>query len=259
MTNPADLTNQSTPSGNASNPAVSKPKVNYEEAWDTYAQNWDRIHPGLEGGHIGDEWIGKGAGAAQSLAEYEALIVQKFIQPYITAQDTVLEIGVGGGKTGALLLQHCDRLICADISTNMLKATRERLGEERVSYAKLDGLTLDGIDSGAIDVCFCYDTMVHIEPRDIFNYLTRIPKLMRGKRLCLFHHGNTLTDLGWEKFLTEWDHNLQGKRGGTAFSVMTDSIMEKFLTHLNYKIILKDPHTVPRDCVWVCRAPELGG
>jgi hypothetical protein len=113
------------------------------------------------------------------------------------------------------------------------------------------------VASGSVDVCFCYDTMVHIEPRDIFNYLTQIPRLMRGDRLCLFHHGNTLSDLGWQKFLTEWEYNLQGRRGGTAFSVMTDSIMEKFLTHLNYEIILKDPHTVPRDCVWVCRAPSI--
>jgi Methyltransferase domain len=230
------------------------PKVNYEEAWDSYASKWEQLHPSL--GHIGDEWIGKGAGAAESLAEYEALIEQKFIQPHISTTDTVLEIGVGGGKTGALLLKHCDRLICADIAANMLKVTRERLGEERVNYVKLDGLSLDGVASGSVDVCFCYDTMVHIEPRDIFNYLTKIPRLMRGKRLCLFHHGNTLSDLGWQKFLTEWQYNLQGRRGGTAFSVMTDSIMEKFLTHLNYEIILKDPHTVPRDCVWVCRAPS---
>jgi Methyltransferase domain len=238
------------------NSPENKPKVNYEEAWDSYASKWDQLHPSL--GHIGDEWIGKGAGAAESLAEYEALIEQKFIQPHIGATDTVLEIGVGGGKTGALLLKHCDRLICADIAANMLKVTRERLGEERVNYVKLDGLTLDGVASASVDVCFCYDTMVHIEPRDIFNYLTQIPRLMRGDRLCLFHHGNTLSDLGWQKFLTEWQYNLQGRRGGTAFSVMTDSIMEKFLTHLNYEIILKDPHTVPRDCVWVCRAPSVG-
>jgi ubiquinone/menaquinone biosynthesis C-methylase UbiE len=145
-------------------------KVDYEGAWDSYAQEWQKNNPQL--GHIGDEWIGKAAGAANSLAEYEALIEQQFIAPYIKPEHRVLEIGIGGGKTGAMLLKYCHRLICADISSEMLQAAKLRLGDERVNYVKLDGLTLEGIAAGSVDVCFCYDTMVHIEPRDIFNYLS---------------------------------------------------------------------------------------
>lgn len=232
-----------------------KMKVDYEQAWDSYAQQWHAQNPALA--HIGDEWIGKAAGAAQSLSEYEALIEQKFIAPYIKPEHRVLEIGIGGGKTGALLLKHCEQLICADISSQMLQATQERLGESQVTYIKLDGLTLDAIPPATADVCFCYDTMVHIEPVDIFNYLTRIPKLLRGDALCIFHHGNVLSELGWQKFVSEWDKNLLGRRDGTAFSVMTDTIMEKFLNHLNYKILLKDSQSVPRDCVWICQAPKV--
>lgn len=179
------------------------------------------------------------------------------IAPYIASEDTVLEIGIGGGKTAALLLKHCQKLICADISAEMLQATQQRLGEERVSYVKLDGLTLNGIPPGSMDVCFCYDTMVHIEPRDIYNYLVQIPPLMRGKRLCLFHHSNILTPLGWEKFLNDYPHNLMGKRDGTAFSVMSDRMMEKFLTHLGYEILHKETELVPRDCIWICKSPFL--
>ena len=97
----------------------------------------------------------------------------------------------------------------------------------------------------------------HIEPRDIFNYLNLIPHVMRGKRLCVFHHTNILSDLGWEKFLSEWQNNLLGQRHGCAFSVMTDKIMEKFLHHLNYEVILQDTKSVPRDCVWICKASYI--
>ncbi|MGB3533043.1 MAG: sulfotransferase domain-containing protein [Microcoleaceae cyanobacterium] len=229
-------------------------KINYEGAWNDYVQNWQKTDD--EQTYPGDEWIGASAGAAKSLAEYETLIEQQFIKPYIQNHQTVLEIGIGGGKTAALLLRYCQNLICADISQNMINITRNRLGEERVSYVKLNGLNLGGIKPSSIDICFCYDTMVHIEPRDIFNYLTQIPALMKGERLCLFHHTNMLSDLGWQKFLQDWDKNLMGQRHGTAFSVMTDAIMEKFLTHLNYKIIHKDTQTVPRDCIWICQAPN---
>ncbi|MFM6190739.1 MAG: sulfotransferase domain-containing protein [Planktothrix sp.] len=234
---------------------TSMTKVDYESAWDNYAKNWQSTNS--EEVYIGDEWIGVAAGAASSLAEYEALIEQKFIAPYIQKHHQVLEIGVGGGRTATLLLNYCDRLVCADISQQLLNATQNRLGNERVSYVKLDGLTLDGIAPHSLDVCFCYDTLVHIEPRDIFNYLTRIPALLKGDRLCLFHHTNLLSELGWKKFLIDWDKNLLGKRQGTAFSLMTDTIMEKFLTHLNYEILHKDTESVPRDCVWICKAPEI--
>ena len=98
--------------------------------------------------------------------------------------------------------------------------------------------------------------MVHLEPRDIFNYLTKIPEKLKGQKLCIFHHTNTLSNLGWQRFLKDWDKNLMGKRNGTAHSVMTDTIMEKFLSYLNYQIIHKDTNSVPRDCVWICQAPE---
>jgi len=226
--------------------------IEYENHWDEYARNWKENHQDKQ--HIGDEWIGKQAGAAQSLQEYVNIIENKFIAPYIKSHHQVLEIGIGGGRTAEILLKYCQNLICADISQQMLSATEKRLNSDRVNYIKLDGITLDNIPSQWADVCFCYDTMVHLEPRDIFNYLTRIPNLLKGDKICIFHHGNILTELGWQRFLGEWSNNLQG-RHGVAFSVMTDNIMEKFLHHLNYKIILKDTTTVPRDCVWICQAP----
>ena len=227
--------------------------IDYENAWEEYAKKWQEYYPELT--YIGDEWIGKAAGAANSLINYQKLIEKKFIAPYINAKHTVLEIGVGGGRTGELLLKYCQQLICADISNSMLNATKNRLGEARVKYVKLDGITLNGIDLQTADVCFCYDTMVHLEPRDIFNYLTKIPGILTGEKLCIFHHTNILSDLGWQRFLKDWNQNLMGKRNGTAHSVMTDKIMEKFLSHLNYQIIDKDTESVPRDCVWICQAP----
>lgn len=228
--------------------------VDYEGSWDHYARHWSEIRPGLE--HIGDEWTGRGAGAAASLGEYRALIEERLIRPYIGPRDVVLEIGVGGGRTAELLRRYCQRLICADVSAEMLAATRARLGDEGVDYIKLDGLTLDALPAAAADVCFCFDTMVHIEPRDIFNYLARLPPLLRGKRLGIFHHAEVLSERGWLKFLSEWRENLGGRRLGTAFSVMTEAIMERFLTHLGYEVLVKNDTWVPRDRVWICRCPE---
>jgi hypothetical protein len=32
--------------------------------------------------------------------------------------------------------------------------------------------------------------------------------------------------------------------------------MERFLSHLGYEVRKRDVDTVPRDCVWICTAPE---
>jgi ubiquinone/menaquinone biosynthesis C-methylase UbiE len=70
--------------------------------------------------------------------EYNELVESRYVAPNIVATDHIREIGVGGGKTSAMLKKHCSELVCADISAEMLKATRERLGDEGVRYVKLD-------------------------------------------------------------------------------------------------------------------------
>lgn len=228
--------------------------VDYEGAWNTYAKTWRQRFPDAR--FLGDEWQGTEAGAAAGIDDYVRLIEERFIAPYVEPTDHVLEIGVGGGRTAVLLREHAAHVTCADIAADMLAVTRERLGDDRIDYLKLDGRSLDGVAPASIDVLFCFDTLVHVEPRDIFNYLVRIPPLMRGRRLVLLHHGNMLTERGWARFVREYEHNLMG-RSGSAFSVMTDSIMERFLEHLGYEVLLKDPESIPRDCVWVVRAPEV--
>lgn len=230
-----------------------RPLVDYEGAWDKYATTWRDRFPSAT--HIGDEWQGTEAGAAANIEEYERLIRDKFVGPYVESGDRVLELGVGGGRTAKMLREQGAEVACADIAGNMLAATRDRLGDDGYSYYKLDGKGWAGVPEASFDVFFCFDTFVHVEPRDIFNYLADLPPLMRGRRLALIHHGNVLTERGWGRFVKEYKHNLGG-RSGSAFAVMTDSIMERFLDHLGYEVILKDETTVPRDCVWVVRVPE---
>lgn len=251
---PRDLPANLAPAPREAAPIRPLSGVDYESAWDRYAETWRERFPDAE--FLGDEWQGTEAGAADNIDDYIALINERFVVPHVEPGDHVLEIGVGGGRTALLLRRRGAQVTCADISAEMLAITRERLGDEGMAYVKLDGRTLDGVPDHSIDVVFCFDTLVHVEPRDIFNYLARIPPLMRGRRLVLLHHGNILTERGWKRFVREYGHNLMG-RSGSAFSVMTDGIMEKFLSHLGYEVLIKDTESVPRDCVWIVRAPEV--
>jgi len=99
--------------------------------------------------------------------------------------------------------------------------------------------------------------MVHLEPRDIFNYLARIPAKLRedSRRFCLFHHTDVLSELGFQRFLLDWSEHLMGRRTGDTFSLMTAPIMRRFLEHLGYTDIVMDDAIIPRDVVWTCTAP----
>ena len=59
------------------------------------------------------------------------------------------------------------------------------------------------------------------------------------------------------EFIKQYKNNIAGNRSQWVFSVMTDQIMEQFLTSTGYTIIKKDTTMIPRDCVWICQAPEL--
>ena len=156
-TPPSPEAAQPTPEAAAPTREVASPSgVDYEGAWDLYARTWRQRFPNAE--FIGDEWQGTQAGAAANIDEYVKVIENVFVTPYIQATDTVLEIGVGGGRTALLLRQHAEQVICADISSDMLDATRARLGDDRIRYVKLDGRTLTGVEPASIDVLFCFDT-----------------------------------------------------------------------------------------------------
>lgn len=227
----------------------------YEEAWDAYSRAWPLLHPGLR--YLGDEWTGRGAGAADALEDYCRLIETRFIAPWIAPGHTVLELGVGGGRTAALLAARCHRLVCADVSLEMLSRVRARdlRPPGGIAFIKLDGAGLDGVPDAVADAFFCYDTMVHMAPEDIFAYLVALPRVLCGPRLCILHHAEMLSELGFQKFLADRAARRGGGGPGLCFSVMTRAIMRRFLDHLGYEVVQCDIDSVPRDCVWVCRAP----
>lgn len=224
-----------------------------ETYWNQYEALWTTRFPGLP--HLGDEWAGVNAGVAQSVDEYSNLIETELIVPNISSSNTVLEIGVGGGKTTELLLKHCAKVIGADVSERMLRRTAQRLDGQNLELIKLNGVNLDSIPESCADVLFTFDTFVHINPRTIYRYLADARTKLRGGKVCIIHHSNILTQRGWETFIedTEAYEKYPSENGG-LFSVMTEEIMRHFFDVLGYDV-LEHKDIIPRDSAWICRAP----
>jgi len=60
----------------------------------------------------------------------ESLMGQRF--------ERVLEIGCGTGKNTEWLLQICDRIVCVDLSIEMLAKAKEKVATDRVSFQQAD-------------------------------------------------------------------------------------------------------------------------
>jgi SAM-dependent methyltransferase len=151
-----------------------------QQTWSRYARDWDR-RPDLNLGFdtLGEEWGGPA---------FAERIVVELAAPYLGPDVDVLELGCGGGKFSAHLRQRVRRLVCADISGDMLARTREHVGEgPDVEYLQLDGRDFVGVPDHSVDLVFSYDVLLHLQPQNVFSYLLDARRILRPGGIFMLH------------------------------------------------------------------------
>ena len=148
--------------------------------WSQYAREWDR-RPDLNQGvdTLGDEWGGP---------EFAARIVDDLVAPYLGSNVDVLELGCGGGKFSAHLHERVRRLVCADLSPDMLDRTRAHVGAgPDIEYVQLNGRDFAGVPDRSVDVVFSYDVLLHLQPQNVFSYLLDARRILRHDGIFMIH------------------------------------------------------------------------
>jgi SAM-dependent methyltransferase len=251
----------------------SRRQVN-QEGWDSYARSWDvarnqgqipdlRSDHAAHAQHLGDEWslmegtefpYGVDARSVQSFAEY---IEQRMLVPYLPPRRdlTILEIGPGGGRITALLLPRARRLYAVDVSAAMLQRLQQRFdGDPRIAPLLTDGTNIAGIPAASLDAAVSFDAFVHFEPWEIFQYLEIVRALLREGGLGIVHFSDIETSIGFELFRSQVPAVVRRGVDFGTFSVMSKSIMARFLNELGFEIVVITNDVVPRDAVAVfCR------
>lgn len=168
--------------------------------WSHYAQEWDRrpdISLGTE--TLGDEWGGPA---------FAERIVADLTAPYLGADVDVLELGCGGGKFSALLRPRTRRLVCADISSDMLARAREHVGDgDDVEYHQLNGRDFAGVADRSVDMIFSYDVLLHLQPQNIFSYLRDARRILRPQGIFMLHAINLASSGGSHHFEDQYVHD----------------------------------------------------
>jgi ubiquinone/menaquinone biosynthesis C-methylase UbiE len=119
----------------------------------------------------------------------------------ILPTDTVLEIGCGVGRVGVSLAPRCARWIGADVSAEMLRHAASALaGHANVSFVHLNGVDLDGVADGSVDVVYCTGVFMHLDEWERYRYLEEACRVLRPGGRVYVDNINLLSPQGWTIF-----------------------------------------------------------
>jgi SAM-dependent methyltransferase len=164
----------------------------------------------------GEEWSAPWGG---SDAQWLATFLPR-LRSFLPAA-TLLEIAPGHGRWTAFLKDHCERLIGVDVSERCVDACRERFrDDDRLTFAVNDGLSLDAVHDGTVDLAVSLDSLVHVEADVMQSYIQQLARKLRPTGgVAFLHHSNLgqyeyyqslrrikgATRLGWATGLVERD------------------------------------------------------
>jgi len=181
--------------------------------------NWSHSlqqHQTHEDSPYGDQW-----GTPETKPQLKD-VIQTWLEPFVGADKTILEIGPGGGRWTQYLL-HSKALYCVDINPLMLDYIAERFSNpSNLNVYLSQGNDLPKLAAGTVDFMFSFGTFVHIEPDDISRYLRNLKPLL--------HPGSDVVIQYADKYKPKAAKNIH-------FSQNNALIMEYILCKSGYQVI----------------------
>jgi SAM-dependent methyltransferase len=225
--------------------------------WDRYARRW-KAKFGGQYETLGDEWHGQRAGLETDVESHKELVKGSLIAPYMQGRKRVIDFGSGAGKWTAYLLEVVNEEVWAvDVSKEMVKLLKESIGEHPKLVCRViqPGRGLVDLPRDYFDGFFSFDCFVHIDPCDIYHYLRTLHDALRPGAVCVVHHSNTLSPVGWEVFEQQVDSCINRRKPYWAFSVNDPSLVRQFVEKCGYEVMAQDTESIPRDCITLFRKP----
>lgn len=203
--------------------------------WDCYARHWDSLEvnsesSASEGGKkessfecLGDEW-----GEKYSVDK----VISNYIYPFITKESIVAEIGVGGGRIASKVAGRTKELYCFDISPNMLKRAKSRLGQyHNIKYFLLDEPHFSDNFSGMFDFVYSFDVFVHLDLHTMWRYFNEFNRILKNGGRAFIHTANLKAPGGWERFSKQHAYAVEGHY------FISPEIIDILAEHSSFRII----------------------
>jgi SAM-dependent methyltransferase len=157
---------------------------------------------------IWEAWDWSAGGEEWSASESsKQSLIRAVLDVEVPRNSSILEIGPGGGRwTAALLDRACD-YVGIDISAACVEHCRKRFGSHsHASFLLGSGSDLAPIPNGAIDAIWSVDVFVHINRAEVAAYAKEFRRVLRAGGVGVIHHGAVGGSRGgWRSNLTRAD------------------------------------------------------
>jgi SAM-dependent methyltransferase len=132
-------------------------------------------------------------------------IIHSFIDRYIPAASSILEIGPGGGRWTEVLLERASRYIGIDISASCIDACRARFKDnDHARFVVGSGSDLELVPSSSIHALWSFDVFVHINQSEVDKYADEFDRVLKPGAIAIVHHGTVGGAFGgWRSNLTQ--------------------------------------------------------
>jgi 2-polyprenyl-3-methyl-5-hydroxy-6-metoxy-1,4-benzoquinol methylase len=104
----------------------------------------------------------------------------------------ITELSPGGGRFTAELIRYARSMTLVDMNETCIEICRERFRyfPTTIEYCVNDGRHLDMLRPDSADIIACFDSMVHMHPEIIENYVMQMASIIRpGGIMWLDHSG----------------------------------------------------------------------
>lgn len=156
----------------------------------------------------------------------------------IFPDDTVLEIGAGTGRVGAVLAPLCKEWIGADVSPRMLHYLRQSLRHlGNVRTVLLNGYDLSGIASESVDLAYSTVVFMHLDEWERYSYIQEGWRVLRPGGRMFVDNVNLLSDEGWEFFLNTMAQYRPSERPPHISKTSTPQELETYFRHAGFQDI----------------------
>jgi len=152
----------------------------------------------------------------------------RYVLPYVKAEQTALEIGPAGGRWTRYLLGF-RKLYVVDYYAEVLEELKKTCNRPNMEFIKNGGADFPAVADRSIDYLFSFGAFVHMDVLIIDAYLANMKRILKPGANAIIHYSDKT--------------KIMARRNDT-FSENTPEIMRSMVRNAGYTIIEEDLTTM---------------
>jgi hypothetical protein len=162
-------------------------------------------------------------------------IRDRYVLPYVNAEQCAVEIGPGGGRWTRYMLGF-RKLYVVDYYADLLEEMKKNVRKRNIEFIKNNGTDFPGIDERSVNYLFSFGTFVHLDTHLIEAYLRNMKRILKSGSNVVIHYSDKT------KVMAQINEGFADNTPGEMRSMVLDAgyrICEEDLTTMWHSSIIR--------------------